>query len=161
VAGETYPRPKHGWTCFHCGETFRTPGEAAAHFGAAPDATPGCLLKVQLGEERGLLAALRKAEAEIKQLRAQNEQQDYEAANYHGMVSELRRYFAGASTAHQAFLHLDGVEGRAMAAEAIVAAAEKLAPDLIAEAKAIVCGSDDGEPRRRLTAGVNCGGEHG
>lgn len=27
-AVETYPMPKHGWTCFHCGETFTTVGSA-------------------------------------------------------------------------------------------------------------------------------------
>lgn len=61
--GETYAKPAHGWTCFHCGETFTTFGSARDHFGATPNAEPGCLIKVRLGEERGLLMALRKAEA--------------------------------------------------------------------------------------------------
>lgn len=29
----TYTPPAHGWTCFHCGETFKTPGTARLHFG--------------------------------------------------------------------------------------------------------------------------------
>lgn len=33
----TYPRPDRGWTCFHCGETFHTPGGAALHFGKPVD----------------------------------------------------------------------------------------------------------------------------
>lgn len=33
---DTYPMPKHGWTCFHCGETFKTPGKAREHFGRTP-----------------------------------------------------------------------------------------------------------------------------
>jgi hypothetical protein len=61
---DTYERPPHGWTCFHCGETFKTTGGAADHFGAKPTATPGCLVRVQLGDERGLEMALRKAEEE-------------------------------------------------------------------------------------------------
>jgi hypothetical protein len=59
----TYTKPAHGWTCFHCGETFTTFGSARDHFGATPNAEPGCLIKVRLGEERGLLMELRKAEA--------------------------------------------------------------------------------------------------
>lgn len=62
---ETYDRPPHGWTCFHCGETFTTVGCAADHFGDTPAATPGCLLKVSLGHERGLLMALRRAEQQL------------------------------------------------------------------------------------------------
>lgn len=68
LSEETYRKPKHGWTCFHCGETFTTVGGARDHFGAKPDAVPGCLLQVR--EERGALMALRRAEAEIASLRA-------------------------------------------------------------------------------------------
>lgn len=62
-AGDTYPRPPHGWTCFHCGETFMTLGGAADHFGSTPDRVPGCRIKV--GEERGLLMEIRRLEAEL------------------------------------------------------------------------------------------------
>jgi hypothetical protein len=61
---DTYDNPPHGWTCFHCGETFTTVGSARTHFGAAPDSEPGCMVKVELGAERGLLMALRKLEEE-------------------------------------------------------------------------------------------------
>ena len=37
-AALTYTAPPHGWTCFHCGETFRTPGAARLHFGELPGA---------------------------------------------------------------------------------------------------------------------------
>ncbi len=82
---------------------------------------------------------MRQAEAEIKQSRAQNEQLDHDAGSYRGMVLELERYFGGVRSAHQAFLRLDEVEGRAIAAEAILAEAEKLAPDTIAQARQTVC----------------------
>ena len=62
----TYDKPAHGWTCFHCGETFTTVGSARDHFGAALDAQPGCMVRVSLGAERGLLMALRKAEEECR-----------------------------------------------------------------------------------------------
>lgn len=67
---DTYAKPAHGWTCFHCGETFKTLGGARDHFGAKPDAMPGCLIRVQPGDERGLVMALRTAEAEIERLKA-------------------------------------------------------------------------------------------
>ena len=71
---DTYPMPKHGWTCFHCGETFTTPGSARDHFGAHMGATPGCQIKA--GEERGLLMALRRAEKELERYRAEDSDAD-------------------------------------------------------------------------------------
>jgi len=59
---DTYEAPPHGWTCFHCGENFSTVGTARDHFGAAQNAEPGCMVRVSLGAERGLLMALRQAE---------------------------------------------------------------------------------------------------
>lgn len=64
---DTYPQPEHGWCCFHCGETFTTPGSARNHFGATPAGVPGCIIKA--GDERGLLMALRKVEAQLAELK--------------------------------------------------------------------------------------------
>jgi hypothetical protein len=63
---DTYAAPRHGWTCFHCGDTFTTPGAARDHFGFDCSRDPACRIKV--GEERGLVMALRRAEAEIERL---------------------------------------------------------------------------------------------
>ena len=63
---DTYKQPEHGWTCFHCGETFKKVGAARDHFGTQIDGLAGCQIKA--GEERGLLMALRKAEAEVEEL---------------------------------------------------------------------------------------------
>lgn len=41
---ETYPQPEHGWTCFHCGETFTDRHLARDHFGHYPSAYPACQL---------------------------------------------------------------------------------------------------------------------
>ena len=65
---DTNERPAHGWTCFHCGENFTTVGGAQDHFGADPSKQPGCLLKVSLGAERGLLMKLRQLEDELTEL---------------------------------------------------------------------------------------------
>ena len=56
----TYWMPKHGWTCFFCGENFKTPGDARLHFGADPMAQPGCQIKGLA--ERGLLWKIRDLE---------------------------------------------------------------------------------------------------
>lgn len=135
---DTYQAPAHGWTCFHCGETFTTPGSARDHFGAEPSAEPGCMVRVQVGQERGLLVALRKAEQLIAELRANNEQMDHEVGCYHANERDLQRYF-GAKTVFGAFLVLDSMEGRALAAEAILKAAEVLAPEVITQARDEVC----------------------
>lgn len=66
VVRDVYPRPPDGWVCFHCGERFTSYGSAEDHFGARPEDKPACLIK--LGEERGLLMALRRAEARIREL---------------------------------------------------------------------------------------------
>jgi hypothetical protein len=66
AAADTYPQPKDGWVCFHCGERFTTPGSARDHFGFEPSSEPGC--RIKLGAERGLLMALRRAEEEAARL---------------------------------------------------------------------------------------------
>jgi hypothetical protein len=53
------------WKCFHCGETFDSRGAARDHFGFDPSSDPAC--RIKLGAERGLVMALRKAEAELAQ----------------------------------------------------------------------------------------------
>ena len=63
---DTYKMPKYGWTCFHCGETFKKYGAARDHFGENIDGLAGCQIKA--GEERGLLMALRKAERRVEEL---------------------------------------------------------------------------------------------
>lgn len=64
---DTYPMPKDGWVCFHCGERFTVPGKARAHFGATPDLKPACLIKGGDGD-LFLLDVIRKQESVIKQL---------------------------------------------------------------------------------------------
>lgn len=61
-----YSIPPHGWTCFHCGDTFTTPGAARDHFGFDPSADPACRIKI--GEERGLVMELRRVEAKYVKL---------------------------------------------------------------------------------------------
>jgi hypothetical protein len=57
---DTYPAPKHGWTCFHCGETFLGQQAARLHFGASIEDEPKC----QISAHR-----LRAMEAELNRYR--------------------------------------------------------------------------------------------
>jgi hypothetical protein len=45
---ETYPCPAHGWTCFHCGETFTTFAGAVLHFGTMPTDKTVCQHREEL-----------------------------------------------------------------------------------------------------------------
>lgn len=71
---DTYPTPKHGWVCYHCGEHF--PGtmagsrDAKLHFGFQIDSAPGCILKLT-SEDKSLLRRLRAYEEENRKLRDQ------------------------------------------------------------------------------------------
>jgi hypothetical protein len=65
--------PKEGWTCFHCGEKFTTIGSAQDHFGETPGLGCGCLIKVQAGDERGLLMMLRKVQRELAEAKREIE----------------------------------------------------------------------------------------
>lgn len=71
-------RPKHGWVCFFCGEVFMTIGAAEDHFGGEQLAEPACRIKV--GEERGLVMALRKAEEELARYREEDSDKDRQMA---------------------------------------------------------------------------------
>lgn len=87
---EANEAPKHGWTCFHCGETFTTVGAARDHFGADPDKEPGCLARVQLGPERGLLMLVRKLEEEVGRLNDLMEVESCEGYKaYRGLQARL------------------------------------------------------------------------
>ena len=58
--GGSYLEPEHGWTCFHCGETFHTEKKAREHFGPRPTSKPACGLI-----ERETLLELRRLEGLI------------------------------------------------------------------------------------------------
>lgn len=64
---------KHEWRCFHCGELFTNRGDAADHFGVTQDTKPGCMVKVEMGGERGLLMSLRSAETKIARYMAEDD----------------------------------------------------------------------------------------
>jgi len=74
---DTYMPPPHGWTCFHCGETFMHANTARDHFGPHPGAEPGCVMRLQDGE-RGLLRRVRSLELELARYRVEDSDKDRE-----------------------------------------------------------------------------------
>jgi hypothetical protein len=95
---ETYQSPAHGWTCFHCGETFMHPNPARNHFGATPDAEPGCVLRLQ-GADHGLLRKVRGLENQI--------------ARYREEDTDLHRKVAAMASDHAAALRSEEEKGYA------------------------------------------------
>ena len=67
-SGDFYTPPAHGWTCFHCGDTFMHENVAREHFGGSIDAIPGCRLRMRAGE-RSLLRRIRWLESQYRALR--------------------------------------------------------------------------------------------
>ena len=53
---DTYPAPRHGWTCFHCGVTFHATAAAREHFGPRPTSTAAV---VRVGRWREARSAVR------------------------------------------------------------------------------------------------------
>lgn len=134
TAADTYPKPEHGWTCFHCGETFTTPGSARDHFGFEPSADPACRIKI--GTERGLVMALRKAELELSDAWGLIHNEGTEAAKAYFaqttrhraqiMAAEEAGYERGLADAAQQAREQGRQEGREQALEEAAVAMENL-----------------------------------
>jgi hypothetical protein len=108
------------WRCFHCDEVFRTRGGAEDHFGKYINSTPGCILKVQFGDERGLLMELRRVQEENEHLRQQMNEEYWSMAAYAAhLKTHIQSYrpFRKCDTLQDVFHVYDSMEGRALAAE--------------------------------------------
>lgn len=125
---DTYTQPKHGWTCFHCGETFTTVGSASDHFGASPEEQPGCLVKVGIGEERGLLMALRKEQDECRKLSGELESVDCKLQE----LAEFKRV-TGCESVNDLRMWLDSNAGRVVTANALIEGFRERSPEIFAE----------------------------
>lgn len=118
---ETYPMPEGGYVCFHCGERLTTVGQAEDHFGATQGALAGCQIKV--GEERGLLMELRKAEKSRDEWmqRALHDEQEIEhlECKVQSVTTAMQSYkpFRECRSINDVFFLFDSMEGRAIAAE--------------------------------------------
>src|ERR1051326_4256192 len=109
-----------GWRCFHCVETFTTPGAARDHFGDYMNSTPGCILKVQLGNERGWLMELRRLQEENEHLRQQMNEEYWNQTAFNAHLKTLiqsYRPFRKCNSLQDVLYVYDSMEGRALAAE--------------------------------------------
>lgn len=129
---EVYSAPPHGWTCFHCGETFTTPGAARNHFGETPQASPGCLMKVQVGDERGWLMQIRKLEEELAIARKTAVMAEHEAEIAFGEVAEFKAA-AGVRSSHDLRMFIDSLQGRVVTANALIDAFRNTSPQMFAK----------------------------
>jgi hypothetical protein len=127
-----YPPKRRGWTCFHCNETFTTWGSAEDHFGKTPDTQPGCLIKIRVGDERGLLMELRKAEARAEEMYQRARAAERESEMLAGENAALKDA-AKAHSAHDLRMKLDSMEGRVITADALIKAILEKAPEVYAE----------------------------
>jgi hypothetical protein len=109
--------PAHGWTCFHCDETFTTWGSAREHFGSDNQKEPACRIKE--GEELGLVIALRKAEASVEEWRYRALHAEVQIEMLEGTIAEYQR-IAGGNSIHDLRMKLDSMEGRVVTAEALI-----------------------------------------
>lgn len=79
---DTYPSPAHGWTCFHCGETFMHQNAARLHFGASIYDDPKC----QISAHR-----LRAMETELRRYREEDTELHRQIARMESDHQQARR----------------------------------------------------------------------
>lgn len=134
------------WICFHCGERFSVAEQgcyanalkaAQEHFGEPPDDDPLC--KLSMWENRELAKRLREAEQTTRQAIEDRETAEDEAQAAQQELASISSRFKGASTVYDAFCMFDSMEGRALAAEAILADLEQVMPRAVALARERVC----------------------
>jgi hypothetical protein len=109
------------WRCFHCNEVFTDAAAAKEHFGPDTEWQAGCIdpLTKDEAERRqdqvDMYTELDREREENSRLMSR----DYVLSCYE---RDLAKFFNGAKSVHQAFLVLDSIEGRALAAEEKLAA---------------------------------------
>lgn len=137
-----------GWACFRCGDVFLTELEAEDHFGSddyedSEEHDPGCVQVLNF-TEKALRAALMDMHRDWLAGQGENARLDEELDHLRGLESSIGAqiescFGRGVVSVSQAWMKMDSVEGRALTAEAIIAAIEKRAPDLVAAAREEVC----------------------
>lgn len=69
---DTFPFPAHGFTCFHCGETFKTIRSARDHFGNDVNDEAGCVMKLT-AQDKSLVCLVRSLKAELDLYREEDQ----------------------------------------------------------------------------------------
>lgn len=143
ASDDTYTPPPNGWCCFHCGEAFPfTRGgyrAARVHFGATPDWAPDCIER-RTKPDNVLLEEGRRARIASTQFQKARDEalEGEEVAQCE--LSAWRQAIKGAGTVHDVRCAFDSVEGRALAAEAVLAELQRTAPEALLAARIAVSG---------------------
>lgn len=116
--------PDHGWTCFHCGETFSIARQrcldsalkaAREHFGSNVTDEPLC--KIGTLPHAELVRRVRAAEDAAAEAQRARDEADAEAEVAQSELSSLGHRFKGAKTVYDAWCMFESMEGRAVTAE--------------------------------------------
>lgn len=142
----TFNLAKDAWICFHCGERFSVAAQgcyenarkaAAEHFGADIDEEPLC--QIAQHPQAELVERLVAAERLMREAWADRDTAEEEAAGAVGELRSIASMFKGAKTVYDAWCMYDSMEGRALAAEAILTEIAKAHPKLVEAAREEVC----------------------
>ncbi|UVC14756.1 hypothetical protein [Mesorhizobium onobrychidis] len=86
LASQPVPAVAKGWRCFHCDEVFTNERCARNHFGRDEMCEPAC--QIQMGAERSLLSALRRAEDDCNEMMQRMETETTDGAKaYYAQTS--------------------------------------------------------------------------
>jgi len=140
---DTYMPPPNGWCCFHCGDTFAfTRGgyrRARVHFGATPDWAPDCIER-RTAPDSTLLDEARRARIASTEFLKERDEAISEAEIASCTLRSWEGAIKGAKTSHDARCAFETMEGRALAAEAVLCELQRTAPDALLAARIAVCG---------------------
>ncbi|NDZ11538.1 hypothetical protein C7T35_01180 [Variovorax sp. WS11] len=143
MSDDTYTPAPNGWCCFHCGETFPfTRGgyrAARVHFGVTPDWAPDCIER-RTKPDSILLDEARRARIASQQFLKERDEAIQAEEIAACTLASWKRAIKGAPTEHEARCAFDSMEGRALAAEAVLAELQRTAPDALTAARIAVAG---------------------
>lgn len=116
-SGDTYETPRHGWTCFHCGEHFSRfeHDQAREHFGPTPNWNPKCFDRNAPRDV--LVAEVRHLRQEVEELRLRISHGDDHLESAQGELRSIKHYFPGSTSVVDAFNSWHSMQGRALSAE--------------------------------------------
>jgi hypothetical protein len=140
AAEGAYHAPLLGWTCFHCGETFHREKTAREHFGEYTGFDPACIERLKFSDAE-LMRRVRVAESLAERDRAAMSHAVEERDAEYARIPAFLRRFEGTQTLNDVFHLYDSMQGRAIAAEAILAKLSEMSPYLVERARELVCGS--------------------
>jgi hypothetical protein len=139
---------RDAWICFHCGERFSVAAQgcydsavkaAREHFGdGGYEGGDEPLCKLAMMPNADLAKRLREAETAMREAFDERDRTEEEAAGAHQELASIGSRFK-ARTVYDAWCMFDSMEGRALAAEAIIAEIAKTQPELVEQAREAVC----------------------